>query len=85
MCQLDDSIDLKVELTNFDVKNARCYDPNEEAKIREVVKSTGATSGGNGTDEFNEKIRSIGHQMKRSRTSFTPVKNSTNSNSYENV
>mmetsp|Transcript_3204 Transcript_3204/g.7531 ORF Transcript_3204/g.7531 Transcript_3204/m.7531 type:complete len:196 (+) Transcript_3204:2-589(+) len=39
-------------LESFDVAGARCYDPNEEARLLHVIEVVG-------TDAFNSKIRSL--------------------------
>ena len=40
------------ELIEFDVKTARCYDPNEEIKLNKVIDAVGV-------DKFHDKIRSL--------------------------
>ena len=39
-------------LTKFDVANAHCYDPNEEAKLRRVITAVG-------TEQFNQRVRTL--------------------------
>ena len=45
----DSNVDVMEILTTFDVMNAHCYDPNEEAKLRRVI-------GEVGEERFNESI-----------------------------
>ncbi len=40
------------DLSRFDVANARCFDPNEEARLRVVIAAMGA-------ERFNSRIRSL--------------------------
>lgn len=39
-------------LLHFDVSNARCYDPNDEARLRAVIEAVGHS-------DFNAKVRSL--------------------------
>ena len=51
----DDSDGLLERLKNFNVKDAHCYDPNEETKLRHIIQA-------NGEDEFNRRIRDMASQ-----------------------
>merc|ERR1712151_525551 len=44
--------DALAELERFDVLDAHCYDPNEEARLREVIAAVGV-------ERFNERIRHL--------------------------
>ena len=48
----DSNVNVMEILTTFDVMNAHCYDPNEEAKLRRVI-------GAVGTDQFNKRIHAL--------------------------
>jgi len=48
----DDDDDLLERLKNFNVKDAHCYDPNEETKLRYIIVA-------NGEDEFNRRVRDL--------------------------
>jgi hypothetical protein len=48
----DSNVDVMEILTTFDVMNAHCYDPNEEAKLRRVIRAVG-------TDQFNKRIHAL--------------------------
>jgi len=68
-------VNLVEELASFDVANARCYDPNEEAKIRRVIDASGGyLSRKSGSSEFNEKIHQVAEELKKAeiarRSSF---------------
>merc|ERR1712159_476772 len=41
------------KLPRFEVRDARCFDPNEEARLRQIIASFG-------DDAFNERIRTLG-------------------------
>lgn len=43
-------------LSKFDVRSARCYDPNEQARLLEVISALGI-------GRFNERIRGLGHKL----------------------
>jgi len=60
LCPIAEGLDLSSELLKFDVSNAHCYDPNEEAKIRKIIKSAGGAAG---VEDFNSKIRMVGTQL----------------------
>ena len=45
------------ELMHFDLSDARCYDPNEEAKIRKII------GGGGGRNTFQNHIRSLAKKV----------------------
>ena len=47
-----DTVDVLQQLERFDVGDARCYDPNEEARIRRVIDAVGV-------DSFNTRIRNL--------------------------
>lgn len=42
-------------LRTFDVSSARCYDPNEEAKVKTILRALGGAL-------FNQKVRGFGEQ-----------------------
>ena len=52
----DDTESLEEQLLEFDVANAHAYDPNEEKRLRSVIKA-------NGLSEFNEKIRGFAKKL----------------------
>merc|ERR1712232_720383 len=41
------------QLLRFDVQDAHCYDPNEEARLRQVIAALG-------NEAFNQRIRTLG-------------------------
>jgi hypothetical protein len=43
-------------LSTFDVDNAHCYDPGDEARLRGIIEAGGAST-------FNELIRDVGKKM----------------------
>jgi len=45
--------DVAYQLKRFDVKAARCYDPNEEARLRSIIVALGE-------DQFNQRIQKLG-------------------------
>ena len=51
---------LSDQLLCFDVANAHCYDPNEEARLRKVIDALG-------TSKFNDKIHDLGEALKGRR------------------
>jgi len=55
-----DVVTLPERLRAFDLRAARCYDPNEEAKLRSIIDAVGAS-------EFNDRIRRIGTLLERAR------------------
>lgn len=57
--------DISVEIKTFDVTNAHCYDPNEEAKLQEIIDAVGK-------ERFNHRIRSLAYCLvNRSRSGST--------------
>merc|ERR1711937_97824 len=54
-CECESNSSLE-HLKNFKVDDAHCYDPNEEAKIRMVIKAKGA-------DHFESIIRRLAMQL----------------------
>mmetsp|Transcript_12874 Transcript_12874/g.22683 ORF Transcript_12874/g.22683 Transcript_12874/m.22683 type:complete len:143 (-) Transcript_12874:131-559(-) len=44
-------------LSKFDVADAHCYDPNEEAKLRRVITAVGE-------DQFNDRVRALARKCK---------------------
>lgn len=54
--------ELGLRLMNFDVRHARCYDPNEESRIRGVIFALGEA-------RFNDRIRALGTALYRRESS----------------
>ena len=52
----DPDCDVSYSLLKFDVNEARCYDPNEEAKIRSCIQA-------NGAEGFNMCVRQLGQDL----------------------
>lgn len=50
----DSSNSIAKKLQLFDVQETHCYDPNEEARLREVIEALGE-------DRFNSRIQMLGH------------------------
>ena len=55
------------ELMQFDLSEARCYDPNEEGKIRKII------GGGGGRSTFQDHIRSLARKVWSHSHNFAPV------------
>eukprot|EP00622_Pseudochattonella_farcimen_P002489 FR737417.1.p1 GENE.FR737417.1~~FR737417.1.p1 ORF type:complete len:380 (+),score=42.96 FR737417.1:36-1142(+) len=58
--------DIMEELTKFDVRNAHCYDPNEEAKLRTVIHAVGQA-------QFNKRIRNLAKACVRNASRRTRI------------
>eukprot|EP00622_Pseudochattonella_farcimen_P004961 FR740484.1.p1 GENE.FR740484.1~~FR740484.1.p1 ORF type:complete len:225 (+),score=3.23 FR740484.1:85-675(+) len=58
--------DIMEELTKFDVRNAHCYDPNEEAKLRTVIHAVGQA-------QFNKRIRNLAKACVRNASRRTSI------------
>jgi hypothetical protein len=69
----DDSDCLLERLKNFQVKDAHCYDPNEETKLRHIIEA-------NGEDEFNRRVSNLACQaidsINSNNTSFISINGS---------
>lgn len=48
--------DVASQLQCFEARHAHCFDPNEEAKLRQVIAATGE-------EQFNNHIRELGAQL----------------------
>ena len=62
LCPLDGSdadagVDVPALLGEFQLKNAQCYDPNEEGKIRGIIDECGKAS-------FEAHIRELGRAVR---------------------
>ena len=57
---IDNLVNLEKELCSFSVENCKCYDPNEEQKIFNVIK---ACCGSKGLIFFNEQIRRLSNSV----------------------
>jgi hypothetical protein len=55
-----EDVDVMQQLLLFEVENSHCYDPNEEAKLREIINT-------NGEHQFNSRIRDLASQSMQSR------------------
>lgn len=67
ICPLNDDINLKdTAVLSFDVANAHCYDPNEQAKIRGVIAAS-ACDAVTVADELNAKIHQLAESLARER------------------
>merc|ERR1712176_1289142 len=53
---IGDRCDMLALLRNFDVREAHCYDPNEEERLRKVIDAVGE-------ERFNKSIRKIGEPV----------------------
>ena len=53
---LSEEDDTCSRMTNFDIRNARCYDPNEEKKLLKVISAVGIS-------RFNKKVRDLGQAL----------------------
>merc|ERR1711879_897941 len=56
-----------VQLTSFDVKDAHCYDPNEESQLQMVIERSG------GAVRFNREIRGFANSCRRSRPRLSQI------------
>ena len=50
-------------LHNFDVKQAHCYDPNEECRLRRIIDTVGA-------QKFEMRIRSLEYSSPNTKSSL---------------
>jgi hypothetical protein len=53
---LPDGSDALSKLEMFEVKNAKCYDPNEEDRLMKVIRAVGV-------DRFEKNIRSLAKKI----------------------
>jgi hypothetical protein len=60
ICPLEIGMNLSQSLEKFDSCNAHCYDPNEEAKLRQVITAAGYQGE---ESEFNFKIRKLSQHL----------------------
>lgn len=60
ICPLEIGMNLSLSLEKFDSCNAHCYDPNEEAKLRQVITAAGYQGE---ESEFNFKIRKLSQYL----------------------
>ena len=67
---LEDGVGLNESLASFDSCNAHCYDPNEEAKLRQVISAAGSDGH---ESEFNVKIRKLAQYVGDSASSKNTV------------
>ena len=65
---LSEDINLKERLAVFNVDQARCYDPNEQAKIMSVIQASGGGDASAGAAEFNLKIHVLAQSIKQSKS-----------------
>jgi len=55
-----DGFDALACLESFDVRDAHCYDPNDEARLRKVIEAVG-------NDRFNSRIRALAKALRQPR------------------